>query len=614
MMKWLGFLLTGAIAVALFITPTSAQNNDFRNFENGKSIYENGYIDQPYVVILPDESWLCVFTTGAQHEGEGGQHVVATVSKDQGVTWSDPVDIEPAIGPAASWVMPYLTEYGRIYVFYDFNGDEIQTLKGKQIRNDMLGWYCYKYSDDSGKTWSKRCRLPVRKTKADIQNDWHGDVQIMWGIGKPVDVGKGMMFAFTKLGKYMLDQGEGWFFRCDNINKEKDPEKLQWKMLPEGDEGLRNPVFGSVQEEQNLVELNNGDLYCMYRTTTGYAVNAYSRDGGKNWTLPEIAMYADGRPIKNPRACPRIWKCKNGKYLFWFHNHSGDTFADRNPAWISGGIEKDGKIYWSQPEVLIYGKDLTRESGRFSYPDLIEQNGKYWITSTNKKEARVIEVDRELLEGLWNQSNNAKLVQKGLVLELEEELEEANALVSFDLKTIFKGSSLFNTVENEGGLSFHMTLNFKDLSPGQLLLNMRDESGSGIYIETFGYRQIKVALSNGEKTSIWTSDPGWLDIIRPHQVSVVIDNGPKMVSMVVDGKLCDGGLSSQYGWTRYDPYLGVLRASQDLNVNSGIVKKLKLYQRPIRISEAITIHRSEDKGELTVLDLIIMKETDAKKP
>lgn len=599
MTKWVECFI-GVTIVALSITSVSAQNKDFRNFEMGESIYENGYIDQPYVVVLPDESWLCVFTTGASHEGEGGQHVVATVSKDQGATWSVPVDIEPATGPAASWAMPYITDYGRIYVFYDFNGDKVNTLNGKEIRNDMLGWYCYRYSDDSGKTWSERYRLPVRQTKADKQNDWNGTVQIMWGIGKPVNVGKGMMFAFTKLGRYMLDQGEGWFFRCDNINKEKNPEKLQWKMLPEGDEGLRNPVLGSVQEEQNLVELNNGDLYCMYRSTTGYAVNAYSRDGGKNWTTPEIAVYADGRPMKNPRACPRIWKCKNGKYLFWYHNHSGDTFADRNPAWIAGGVEKDGKIYWSQPEVLIYSKDLTRESGRFSYPDLIEQNGQYWITSTNKLEARLTGVDKELLNGLWSQAEDAKMVQKGLVLTLEQELKQANALFSFDLGKIFQeknGSSLlFNTVENEGGLSFQMTLNFQDLSPGQLLLSMRDENGAGIYMETYGYRQIKVALSNGEKTSSWTSDPGWLDTIRPHQVSVIIDNGPDMISMVVDGKLCDGGLSRQYGWARFDPYLGALRVSRSLDINTKVVKKLRLYQRPIRVSEAITMQRWDNEN------------------
>jgi hypothetical protein len=595
-MKWIRLYLGMALAVS-WTMPSIAQQSGVRSFKQGASIYENGYIDQPYVVVLPDKGWLCVFTTGASHEGEGGQHVVASVSRDQGKTWSAPVDIEPSNGPVASWVMPYITDYGRVYAFYDFNGDQVSTLNGNPIRNDMLGWYCYKYSDDNGKTWSARYRLPVRITRADRQNDWQGKVQIMWGIGKPVNVGKGMMFGFTKLGKYMLDQGEGWFFRCDNINKERDPAKLQWKMLPEGDDGLRNPDLGSVQEEQNLVEMNNGDLYCMYRSTTGYAVNSYSRDGGKKWSLPEIARYQDGRPIKNPRACPRIWKCKNGKYLFWYHNHSGDTYADRNPAWISGGVEKDGKILWSQPEVLIYADDLTRESGRFSYPDLIEQDGKYWITSTNKLEARVVSVDNALLEGLWRQADHKAEVQSGMVLEMKPERQPGSALVSVELAKVFKQktgrSVLLNTVDETDGITYDMTVNFLTLSPGQLLLDMRDESGSGVYMETFGYRQIRVVLTNGEILSEWTSDPGWLDVIRPHQVSVIIDNGPNIISMVVDGKLCDGGQSRQYGWTRYNPWMGLIRLARNLEVNSEVVRKLRLYSRPLLVSEAMAVQRIE---------------------
>jgi hypothetical protein len=589
---WLGIALMASLE-----TPSLAQNDGIRAFKEGFSIYENGYIDQPYVVVLPDKSWLCVFTTGASHEGEGGQHIVATVSKNHGKTWTNPVNIEPSDGPAASWVMPYLTDYGRVYVFYDFNGDQINTLNGKTIRNDMLGWYCYKYSDDNGKSWSARYRLPVRVTQADRHNDWQGKVQIMWGIGKPVNVGEGMMFAFTKLGRYMLDQGEGWFFRSDNINRERNPEKLQWEMLPEGDVGLRNPTFGSVQEEQNLVEMNNGDLYCMYRGTTGYAINSYSRDGGKKWTLPEMARYEDGRLIKNPRACPRIWKCKNGKYLFWYHNHSGDTFADRNPAWISGGIEKDGEILWSQPEILLYDDNLTRESGRFSYPDLIEQDGKYWITSTNKIEARVVPVSNELLEGLWRQADHKSIVRAGLVLEVTPDAQPGNPVVSVELSKIFQEkaghSFLLNTADDKGGITFDLKVSFQNLSPGQLLLNMRDESGSGIYIETFGYRQIRIVLTNGEILSEWTSDPGWLGIIRPHQMSVILDNGPNTISMVVDGKLCDGGLSRQYGWTRYNPWLGLIRLAPNLELNSAFVKKLRLYNRPLLVSEALAMQRIE---------------------
>ena len=49
-----------------------AQTNDWRNVKYGSPIYTNGYCDQPYVVILENREWLCVFTTNEGHEGSGG--------------------------------------------------------------------------------------------------------------------------------------------------------------------------------------------------------------------------------------------------------------------------------------------------------------------------------------------------------------------------------------------------------------------------------------------------------------------------------------------------------------------------------------------------------------
>ncbi len=86
---------------------------------------------------------------------------------------------------------------------------------------------------------------PMDAQSSDLNNDWKGEVQIMWGIGKPVDVDEGMMFAFTKIKEYMLDYSEGWFFRCDNINTEKDPEKLNRIMLPESQNGLHTDSWTS---------------------------------------------------------------------------------------------------------------------------------------------------------------------------------------------------------------------------------------------------------------------------------------------------------------------------------------------------------------------------------
>jgi len=178
---------------------------DGRNIASGSPIPDQGYCDQPYIVVTRDGNWLCTLTTGPGREGQGGQHVVATVSTDQGNTWSPLIDIEPSDGPEASWVVPLVTPTGRVYAFYSYNGDRVSTLPGSagKIRADTIGWYCYRYSDDNGRTWSStRYRLPVRQTACDLANNWKGSVQIFWGIDKPkIDDGR-VYFSFTKLGKY----------------------------------------------------------------------------------------------------------------------------------------------------------------------------------------------------------------------------------------------------------------------------------------------------------------------------------------------------------------------------------------------------------------------------
>jgi len=538
---------------------------DPRDITAGNRIPDEGYCDQPYVVVTGDGNWLCTLTTGAGREGQRGQHIVATISSDRGKTWSKPVDIEPADGPEASWVVPLITPGGRVYGFYTYNGDN---MTGR--RADMLGWYCYKYSDDHGRTWSKRTRLPLRLTACDRGNDWKGKVQIFWGIDKPSVLSDGSaMFAFTKLGRYMLENGEGWFFRSDNILKEKDVAKLHWQLLPEGEHGLRAPEFGSVQEEHNFVELSDGSLYCVYRTTTGYPCHAYSRDGGRTWTKPEQMTYTPGgRKIKTPRACPKLWRTAGGRFLFWFHNNSSRSYQARNPVWIAGGIERNGKIHWSQPEILLYDKNL---KGRMSYPDLIEQDGRYWVTETQKTVARVHEIDKSLLEGLWKQGQTKEVSQRGLVYELGA----ADAKLPEQID-----------ITKTGGLSLDCRIKLEDLSPGQVLVDSRDTSGKGFALTTADKGALRFELSDGKTKAAWDSDAGLLQAGKLHHVVAIADAGPRIITFVIDGTLNDGGPQRQFGWGRWKGDLRSVRGAAKLRT-APAVQQLRVYNRYLRTSEAV---------------------------
>jgi hypothetical protein len=460
----------------------------------------------------------------------------------------------------------------------------------KNIREDMLGWYCFKFSDDQGKTWSKRYRLPVRVTEVDRNNDWEGEVQILWGIGKPMNLDNGMMFAFTKIGKYMLEDSEGWFFRCSNINTEKNPDKLVWENLPLGEKGLKNRDLGDINSEQNIVQLNSGHVYCMHRTISGFPAESYSYDRGETWTVPRIPRFYDGRKIKHPRACPRIWKCMNGKYLFWNHFNGTWDFTNRNPAWISGGIEKDGKIVWSQPEILFYEDDPTV---RMSYPDLIEQDGKYWVTETNKEHGRCHEVPAAFLETLWSQFGISEVCKKGLLLEAKgSELAPGNevSIPSFEQDMYVPGFTV------------DMVVNLTDLLDGQEILRFRDQAGKSVRIETEAFGAVGMTLKDGQTENKFISDAGLIKAFGDNSVSISMDYSCRIVQFVINGMVNDGGDSRQFGWSRFEGDMSqfgpaVLKTTK-LKTGSfrpeSSVKSVRIYNHPLMNTEIIGNHRANE--------------------
>ena len=576
---------------------------DKRDITAGYEIPSENYADQPYVVITQDGNWLCVLTTGPSTESQGGQHVVATISTDKGMTWSELIAIEPGLEDPnwrmSSWVTALIVPGGRVYAFYDYNFDGGATQHG--------GWLTYRYSDDNGRTWSdRRYRVPMRMAKRDRENVSGGTYQYFWCIDKPVISGGSVYFGLPKLTSGVpLDGGEGWVVHSDNILTESDPLEIHWEMLPDGDIGVWNPDLGSVQEEQNIEVLSDGTLYMVNRTEIGHPAYAISRDNGHTWTTPQIVRYANGRPIKTPRACPRAWKASNGKFAFWFHNDSypgWGSSAVRNPVWLSGGIQVDGEIQWSQPEILLYTPDPTVRG--MSYPDFIEQDGRYWVTETQKDVARVHEIDPALLEGLWTQHTSDAVAGQGLIFESNAPLSPRDSVEIPSLPSL-----------REGGFSLGVWFQLDDATPGQVLLSSFGKRKSGFQVSTAANGALKLELNDGlarrwlevvdgvdpgqnvRSVTVWnwSTDEGTIQPGKLHHAVFVVDGVANIVSMVVDGVLCDGGESRIQGWWRLHPHIGDINGEQVCWAGknmAGQIVHARLYDRYLRTSEAISNYRA----------------------
>ncbi|MFZ2642004.1 MAG: LamG-like jellyroll fold domain-containing protein [Verrucomicrobiia bacterium] len=602
---------------------TSNAIPDPRHISNGWNIPSEGYADQPYIVTTDDGAWLCVMTTGVGVEGAGGQHVVSMRSTDRGRTWEKIVSIEPADGPEASYAVLLKVPYGRVYAFYNHNTDRVREVKredkGVYKRVDSLGHYVFKYSDDHGRSWSaKRYDVPLREFECDRNNVYGGKLRFFWNVGRPLILGDAAVMVMHKvgaMGQGFFAQSEGAFFKSKNILTERDPEKITFETLPDGDIGLRTPPGGGrVAEEQSIVKLSDGALYCVYRTVDGWPTSAYSRDGGHTWTQPAYKTYTPGgRRVKHPRAANFAWNCSNGKFLYWFHNHGGPSigkmaadfsgrtgspYDDRNPAWLMAGVERDtpqGKvIHWSQPEILLYDDDPYI---RMSYPDLVEDGGKFYVTETQKNVGRVHEIPAVLVNGLFNQFANKTIATNSLSLNLpadkpmpkEAPMPKLPVLNFRDTKRADHGCK-----DARAGFSFDFWLQLDSLKPGQALLDSRDESGKGILVSTTDTGTIQITLNDGRTESSWDCDKGVVKSGKPQHVVITVDGGPKIITFVVNGILCDGGNERQFGWGRFSPNLRTPAGAATLKI-APAVRSLRVYNRALRTSEAVGHWRAGKK-------------------
>ena len=590
-------------------------SKDRRNFDFGSEMPYENYCDQPYIVKTDDGAWLCTITTGAANqEGQHGQHVTTMRSTDLGRTWSPPVDIEPADGPEASFSQLVKTSFGRIYCFYTYNRDNVRKViadekyypGGMCSRVDVLGYYVFKYSDDQGRSWSEqRGTVPVRETEIDRNNPYGGKIRLFWNATK-MFVSEGAVFIplykIGRIGYGQMAEDEGWFLKSENLLTERDPDKLVWETLPDGETGLRAPAGGgSVADEHSAVVMHDGSIYCTWRCRAGYPVHAYSRDGGHTWTNPEYATYTPGgRRIKHPRANCQVWRCSNSKYLRWFHNNSttyynkGLISGTRNLVWFSSGIEKDGFIHWSQPEIGLY---VDNQLDGCSYPDLIEEDGRFFITTTRKNCARVVEVDASLLENLWNQNQLNSVVREGLVVDLHQDGCTAGSSVAAPELPNLDGEMRERgfPAEDRGGFTLDLRIRLTDMDGEQIILDARDPSGKGYVLTTTSQQTVRFEMCDGRMAACWDCDSGVLSVGKEHHLTVIVDGGPKVISYVVDGVLCDGGERREFGYGRFSPAFRNINGAETLQIAPslhGELRQLRIYDRYLRVSEALGNYRA----------------------
>jgi len=580
-------------------------NYDWRDMQHGNVIPSENYTDQPYIIKADDGAWLCTMTTCCGHEGQKGQHVVTLRSVDKGRTWGEYRELEPSDGPESAYSVLLKIPTGRVFAFYAYNSQNIRevpadpgpTFNGRCRRVDCLGDFVFRYSDDHGRSWSEqRYVIDVREMTIDRENVFGGRIRFFWNVGKPFFHKNGAFVPLIKVGGFgegCYTRTEGVLLKCVDIESSEDPGTFRWKTLPDGDAGLKTPPGGGlIAEEQSYSVLSDGSFFCVYRSVDGHPVCAYSRDGGHTWSQPEYMTYADGRLIKHPRAANFAWKCANGKFLYWFHNHGGKCFDGRNPAWICAGDEADtphGRVIkWSQPDILLYDK---AHRTAMSYPDMIE-DGSLYITETQKSVARCHEIDASFIEKLWRTFDRRPTIAAGWLLEYGATSDDATSvtmplLPEFVVETHCDGEE--GVRETSKGFSIELLVNTASLSPGDTLLDGRAANGAGLVAVMGQASNMEINLNDGTTGSKAFCDPEMFFSDSLHHIMIIVDGGPRTISFVIDGKFNDGGTFKQFGWSCIHPLLRHANGNDKLFIGPH-VERVRIYPRVLMNCEAVGNH------------------------
>ncbi len=127
------------------LCPQFQQVVDPRHIRKGVHMLTEGYLDQPYCVVMRPKKhdmerpgrWVCTITGSMGGEGSAGEHVQSFYSDDSGATWSDPVSVEPSpinteLANAYSVILtaPGMAADGgeRIYTLYNMNLNNVTEL------------------------------------------------------------------------------------------------------------------------------------------------------------------------------------------------------------------------------------------------------------------------------------------------------------------------------------------------------------------------------------------------------------------------------------------------------------------------------------------------------
>lgn len=290
---------------------------------------------------------------------------VLRTSTDGGKTWSEPgAPITPGMdfNYVGHTAQPLRTRDGAlVFLFLDFTGYKFSWNDQLGVPNPecLLELWAIR-SLDNGQTWTDKQRL-----LGGYNADFMGFIQ----------TSAGRLVATVE----HLDPVFGRWMVCSFVS---DDEGQTWKQGNWIDLGGHGHHDGAV--EPTVVELKDGRLMMLIRTSLDRFWRAYSDDGGRYWrTIEPTNIDASSAPswllhLKSGRLA-LVWNRVKAEGATTAPKHAAGQASESLVSWfreeLSIAFSEDDGTTWTQPVVIA-----REPKGQLAYPYILERTpGELWV-------------------------------------------------------------------------------------------------------------------------------------------------------------------------------------------------------------------------------------------
>lgn len=285
---------------------------------------------------LADGSMMAVYSTPSSYYAKPGQTwIAARVTKDGGKTWSAEQRIasQPNCQPSHPSILR--ARDGTLHVFY--LAFKTWKWKGENPTPEAQSDVYAVRSADEGRTWSEP--QPIFDGYSGATN---GAVETRDGT------------LLVPYSHYVNDPGR----LVSRVSISNDKGKT-WTLGQVIDIGGAGDHEGAL--EPSLLELQDGRVWMLIRTTRGHFWNSYSSDGGKTWTKAEAGN------IPATSAPGHMARLQDGRLaLVWNPKAKG-----RRELHVA--VSADDGTTWAKSQMIAKGKSVT-------YPFVLEgAPGELWV-------------------------------------------------------------------------------------------------------------------------------------------------------------------------------------------------------------------------------------------